>query len=226
MKLFDIHNDAMVTCSIKFCDNSCVKRWNSHRNFCSGHTADSDDRYFVDISASAYFRSVVLITSALHAEGPGFELQRNHSLHSISSLYILEKFLFLFLEAFLIFPWLSFYILVRHLSYHIKNWQILIIKSLKVNVPKFSNTFLFLFSNKILVFRTLTHNSKQGRPWSECFFRSSLITLCDVCLGIFGRQLVFVILEQLCIVTLYWSIHTCILPQNALRRDCNGKCIE
>ena len=29
-------------------------------------------------------------------------------------------------------------------------------------------------------------NSKQGRPWSDCFFRSSLIWVCAVCLGLFG----------------------------------------
>ena len=27
-------------------------------------------------------------------------------------------------------------------------------------------------------------NSKQGRPRSDCFFRSSLILVCSVCLGI------------------------------------------
>ena len=44
----------------------------------------------------------------------------------------------------------------------------------------------------------LTHiNSKQGRPWSDCFLRSSLIWVCTVCLGLFGRQLAFEILEHL-----------------------------
>ena len=43
------------------------------------------------------------------------------------------------------------------------------------------------------------HNSKQGRPWSDCFWRSSLIWVCPVCLSLFGRQLhvVFKILEHL-----------------------------
>ena len=39
-------------------------------------------------------------------------------------------------------------------------------------------------------------NSKQGKPWSDCFFRSSLIWVCTVCLGLFGKQLVFKILEH------------------------------
>ena len=29
-------------------------------------------------------------------------------------------------------------------------------------------------------------NSKQGRPWSDCFFGSSLIWVCAVCLGLFA----------------------------------------
>ena len=40
-------------------------------------------------------------------------------------------------------------------------------------------------------------NNKQGIPWSDCFFRSSLIWACPVCLCLFGRQLVFKILEHL-----------------------------
>ena len=31
------------------------------------------------------------------------------------------------------------------------------------------------------------HNSKQGRPWSDCFFKSSLIWVCTVCLGLFWK---------------------------------------
>ena len=31
-------------------------------------------------------------------------------------------------------------------------------------------------------------NSKQGRPWSDCSFRSSLLRVCTVCLGLFDRQ--------------------------------------
>ena len=33
-------------------------------------------------------------------------------------------------------------------------------------------------------------NRKQGRPRSEFFYRSSMIWVCTVCLGLFGRQLV------------------------------------
>ena len=40
-------------------------------------------------------------------------------------------------------------------------------------------------------------NGKQGRHWSGCFFRSSLVWVCAVCLGLFDRQLVFEILEHL-----------------------------
>ena len=40
-------------------------------------------------------------------------------------------------------------------------------------------------------------NRKQRRPWSDCYLRSSLIWVCTVCLGLFGRQLVFKILEHL-----------------------------
>ena len=39
------------------------------------------ERHSLDLSLS-WFRSVVVITSALHAEGPGFEPQRNHYLLS------------------------------------------------------------------------------------------------------------------------------------------------
>ena len=66
-----------------------------------------------------------------------------------------------------------------------------------------SNLFHFLFSKKMWVIRGLGWNShtcqnysKQGRPWSDCFFSS-------VCLEMFDRQLVFGILEHLpyCLVT-------------------------
>ena len=44
----------------------------------------------------------------------------------------------------------------------------------------------------------LTHiNSKQGRPWSDCFLRSSLIWASTVCLGLSWKQLSFEILEHL-----------------------------
>ena len=40
---------------------------------------------------------------------------------------------------------------------------------------KTSNVFLFLFPNKMLVFRAWIHKSKQGRPWSDCFFSNMLV---------------------------------------------------
>ena len=47
--------------------------------------------------------------------------------------------------------------------------------------------------NKILAVRawilpTACQNSKQRRPWSDCFLRSSPIWVCTICLGIFGKQ--------------------------------------
>ena len=67
---------------------------------------------------------------------------------------------------------------------------------------KISNTFLFLFSTKIVGYhgwnsQNTCQHCKQGRSWSDCFFRSSLIWVCTVCPGIFGRQLVYKILEHL-----------------------------
>ena len=53
---------------------------------------------------------------------------------------------------------------------------------------KILNTFLF--SNKLLVFRTGIHNMHVR-------IASSLIWVCTACLGCFGRQLLFEILEYL-----------------------------
>ena len=50
---------------------------------------------------------------------------------------------------------------------------------------KIVNTFLFLFSNKLLVFRAGSHK----------IFVKIANRVCAVCLGICGRQLVFEILE-------------------------------
>ena len=66
---------------------------------------------------------------------------------------------------------------------------------------KISNTFSF-YSQIICGYKgwnspNACQNSKQGRSWSGCFFRSSLIWVYSVCLGLFGRQLVFRILEHL-----------------------------
>ena len=43
--------------------------------------------------------------------------------------------------------------------------------------------------------RNACWNSKQGKPTSDCFFRSSLIWVCTVCLWLLIRQLVFKIVE-------------------------------
>ena len=64
---------------------------------------------------------------------------------------------------------------------------------------KILNTFLFLFSNKMLVFRAgfqkmLARIANREDPE---FLRSSLIWVCSICLDLFGRQLLFKILEHL-----------------------------
>ena len=79
---------------------------------------------------------------------------------------------------------------------------------------KISNTFFFLFSNKKNGYQGLKSqkaclNSNQGRPWSDCYFRSRLIWVCTVCLGLFGRQLVFrtFTIASTCIMTLKsWTL--------------------
>ena len=48
---------------------------------------------------------------------------------------------------------------------------------------KILNTFLFLFLKKFVCYKgwnsqNACQNSKQGRAWSDCFFRSSLIWVC------------------------------------------------
>ena len=50
-----------------------------------------------------------------------------------------------------------------------------------------SNTFLFLLTNKMLVseLELSCLKSKQGKPRSDYFFRSSLICVCTVCLDFF-----------------------------------------
>ena len=70
------------------------------------------------------------------------------------------------------------------------------------NVLKFRTLFTFASQNNVGYHdwnsQNACQNSKQGRPWSDCFFRSSLIWVCAVCLlGIFGRKLVFKILEYI-----------------------------
>ena len=82
-------------------------------------------------------------------------------------------------------------------------------ESFKKNVLQFQT--LFSFFSLIICWLsglelTKGKNIKQGRPWSDCFFRSSLIWVCTVCLGLFCKQMVFAILEPL----LYhlWNITT------------------
>ena len=73
---------------------------------------------------------------------------------------------------------------------HGKKVKISQIPNFMVNVLKF-HTFLFRFSDKMLVISLYQGsnsqcdcpNSKQVRPWSDCFFRSSLIWVCTVLTG-------------------------------------------
>ena len=67
---------------------------------------------------------------------------------------------------------------------------------------KILKTYLIFFSNKMLVIRAGTkknigQKSKQGRPRSDCLFRSSLFWVCPVYLAYFGRQLLIKILGHL-----------------------------
>ena len=64
------------------------------------------------------------------------------------------------------------------------------------NVVNVLECWTLLFTNKILVIRAGSHKMLQGRPWSDFFFKSSLLWVSDVCLCLFGRQLVFEILEH------------------------------
>ena len=52
------------------------------------------------------------------------------------------------------------------------------------NFKTFTVDFLFLFSNKILVFSARIHKMLVRTAYREDWF-------CTVCLGLFGRQLVF-----------------------------------
>ena len=55
-----------------------------------------------------------------------------------------------------------------------------------VNVLKISNTFLFLFSNEMLVSRAGIH-----KMLVRIANREDLIWVCPVCLGVFNRQVAF-----------------------------------
>ena len=67
---------------------------------------------------------------------------------------------------------------------------------------KNSNTYLYLFSNTMLVIMVGIHKmlviiANREVPDQTASERSSLIWVCTVCLGLFDRQLVFEILEHL-----------------------------
>ena len=57
-----------------------------------------------------------------------------------------------------------------------------------VNVEKIANTFLFPVGDQGWSSQNAYQKSKQESPWSDFFFRSSLILVCIVCLGLFDRQ--------------------------------------
>ena len=52
-------------------------------------------------------------------------------------------------------------------------------------------------------------NSKQGRSWSDCFKEAVWSQVCTVCMCLFGRQVVFKVLEyllQVCLRLACWVI--------------------
>ena len=66
---------------------------------------------------------------------------------------------------------------------------------------KITNSFLVLFSNKTSVINAGIHKmlvsiANREDPGSDCFFRSSLIWVFSVCLGLFGTQPMFEISRQ------------------------------
>ena len=66
--------------------------------------------------------------------------------------------------------------------------------TIMVNVLKFWTLFAFCSQKKNdgrqgLNSQIAGLNNKQGSPWSDCFFRSSLIWVCTVCLGLFAKQI-------------------------------------
>ena len=69
-----------------------------------------------------------------------------------------------------------------------------------ISVSGLVNTFLFLFSNKMLVIRAGIYKmliSIAHREDSDQTFRTSLIWVCAVCLDLFSQVQVFKILEHL-----------------------------
>ena len=59
-----------------------------------------------------------------------------------------------------------------------------------VTILKFLNTFLFLFSDKMLIILIGIHKTFVRIANKEVLDQTSLIWVGTVCLGIFGRQLV------------------------------------
>ena len=59
--------------------------------------------------------------------------------------------------------------------------------TVSINVLKFRTLFSFFSQIKCWFScwnsKKFCQNTKQGRPWSDCLFRSSLIWVCTVCLG-------------------------------------------
>ena len=89
-----------------------------------------------------------------------------------------------------------------------RNWLPNIATNLvAVNVLKFLTLFSFCSQLKCWNYQNACQNSKQGRPWSDCFFRSSLIWICAVCLGVFDRVLVYKILEHFLYTYCSWINH-------------------
>ena len=80
-----------------------------------------------------------------------------------------------------------------------------------MNVPKFQTFFSFcsLINCRLsgLELTKCMSESQHGRPWSHRFFRSSNIWVCPVCLGFFGRHLLFEILEHLPHSWIHWNIN-------------------
>ena len=88
-----------------------------------------------------------------------------------------------------------------------------------VNVLKFRKLFSFISKNKMYGYQCWNSwKSKQGRPWS-----SSLIWACPVCLGLYGRQQLFKILEHLLYFMLLFFLHYMIV--NPMVYICMCLCI-
>ena len=76
---------------------------------------------------------------------------------------------------------------------------------------KILNFFLSILKNKVGYQGSYSQNdcqnSKQRRPWSDCSFRSSMIWVCTVCLGIFWQAISVQILDHLSDFRFAFSYH-------------------